>query len=90
MQHILKNEFGLKPLKFQNVQDLTDGQKKSSIGKSQAKKLLRLHESGQLTNLVFSNEKRFQIDQFVNKQNVQVYLPKRSAENFYLRLATRT
>ena len=25
MQHILKNEFGLKPLKFQKVQELTDG-----------------------------------------------------------------
>ena len=28
MHHILKNDFGLKPLKFQKVQELTDGQKK--------------------------------------------------------------
>lgn len=55
-----------------------------------AKELLRLHESGQLPNLVFSDEKPFQIEQFVNKQNDRVYLPKRSAENLHLRLATRT
>ena len=28
MQHILKNELGLKPLKFQKVQELADGQKR--------------------------------------------------------------
>ena len=28
MQHILKNEIGLKPLKLQNVQELTDRKKK--------------------------------------------------------------
>ena len=27
MQHILKHELGLKPLKFQKVRELTDGQK---------------------------------------------------------------
>ena len=34
--------------------------------------------------------KPFQIEQFVNKQNHWVYLPKRSAENFHLLLGTRT
>ena len=34
--------------------------------------------------------KPFQIEQFVNKLNDQDYLPKGSAENLYLRLATRT
>ena len=48
MQHILKNELGLKPLKFQNVQELIDGQKQ--VGLERAKELLRLHESGQLPN----------------------------------------
>lgn len=88
IQHILKNELGLKPLKFQKVQELTDAQKKVRL--ERAKELLRLHESGQLPNLVFSDEKPFQIEQFVNKQNDRVYLPKRSAENLHLRLATRT
>ena len=46
-----------------------------------AKELLRLHESGQLANLVFSDEKPLQIEQFMNKQNESVYLAKRSAEN---------
>ena len=60
------------------------------VGLERAKELLRLHASGQLRNLVFSNEEPFQIEQFVNKQNDRFYLPKRSAENLHLRLATRT
>ena len=52
--------------------------------------MLRLAESGELPNLVFSDEKTFVVQQFVNKQNDRVYLPKRSAENVHLRLATRT
>ena len=43
-----------------------------------------------MPNLVFSEEKPFVIEQFVNKQNDHVYLPKRSAANLQLRLATRT
>ena len=74
MLHIWKNELGLKPLKFQKVQKLTDGPKKVKL--KRAKELLRLHESGQLPNLVFSDEKAFQIEQFVNKQNDRVYLPR--------------
>lgn len=88
IRQILKNELGLKPLKFQKVQDLTDAQKKVRLEK--AKELLRLAESGELPNLVFSDEKPFVIQQFVNKQNDRVYLPERSAENLQLRLATRT
>ena len=52
--------------------------------------MLRFSESGELPKLVFSDEKLFVIQQFVNKQNDRVYLPKRSAENLHLRLATRT
>ena len=63
---------------------------KKKVRLERAKELLRLHESGQLPNLVFSDEKPFQIEQFVNKQNDRVYLPKRSAEKLQLRLATRT
>lgn len=88
IRQILKNELGLKPLKFQKVQDLTDAQKKARLEK--AKELLRLAESGELPNLVFSDEKPFVVSQYVNKQNDRVYLPKRSAENLNRRLATRT
>ena len=49
-----------------------------------------MHESVQLPNLVFSDVKPFQIEQCVNTQNDQVYLPKKSAENVYLGLAIRT
>ena len=52
--------------------------------------MVRLTESGELLNLVFSDEKTFVIQQFVNKQNYGVYLPKRSTENVHLRLAIRT
>lgn len=54
-----------------------------------AKELLRRAESGELPNLVFSDESPFTIEQYVNKQNDRVYLPKRSVENLHLRMATR-
>ena len=41
-----------------------------------------MHESGQLPNFDFSDEKPFQIEQFVDKQNDRVYLPKRLAANY--------
>ena len=63
-------------MKIQKVQDLSEAQKNV-----RHKELLRLAESGELPNLVFSDEKPFVIQKFVNKQNECVYLPKRSAEN---------
>ena len=48
MQHILKNMLGLKPLKFQKVQEFTDAQNKVRL--ERANELFRLHESGQLPN----------------------------------------
>ena len=66
MQYILNNEHGLKPLKFPKVQEITNGEKKGKLEK--AKELLRLHESGQLTNLIFSDKKSFQIEQFINER----------------------
>ena len=87
MQYMFKEELGIKLLKFQKVKELTDGQIKVKL--ERAKELFRFHESGQLLNLVFSAEKAFQIEQFVNKQNDQDHLPKRSAENLHLRLANQ-
>ena len=46
-----------------------------------------MHESGELPNLFFYDEKPFPIDQFVNKQNDRVYLPKRSAAIGHLNLS---
>ena len=62
---------------------------KKKVRLERPKELLRLHESGQLQNLIFSNEKLFQIKQFVNNPNDRVYLPKTSAENVHPRLAPR-
>ena len=75
-------------MKFQKFQELTPQQKENIL--KIAKKLLRLAESGELSNLGFSDEKTFVVPQFVNKQNYRVYLPKKSAENEHRRLATRT
>ena len=65
MQHILGSELRLKPLKYQKAHDLTPAQKKVRL--ERAKKLLRLHASGQLPNIVSSDEAPFVIEQHVNK-----------------------
>ena len=70
------------------MQELAPQQIENRLKK--AKEFLRLTENGELPNLVFSDEKTLVVQQFVNKQNYRVYLPKRSAENVHLRLATRT
>ena len=88
MQRILKNDFRIKPFKFQKVQELTDGQKKISTGKSQG--VTSLARKCPVTEFGFSDEKQFQIEPFVNKQNNRGYMEKRSAENLQLRLATGT
>lgn len=88
MQHILSNKLGLKALKFQKAHDLTPAQKKVRLDR--AKELLRLHAAGNLSQIVFSDEKNYCIQQYVNKQNDRVYLTERSYENLNVRLATRT
>ena len=72
IRQILKNVLGVKPLKFQKVQELTLQPKENRL--KGAKELLRLIESGELPNLVFSDEKTFVVQPFVNKQNDPVYL----------------
>ena len=70
IQRMLKNKLGLKPLKFQKVQELTDGKKKVIL--ERARELLRLHEKWSVTEFVFFffffffDEKPFQIEQFVD------------------------
>lgn len=88
MRRILQNELKVKPYKLVKGQDLTPAKKKVRL--ERAKELLRLHESGSLPNLVFSDEAPFPIEQYVNSQNDRIYLPERSAENLELRLAGRT
>ena len=88
IRQILKNELAVKPFKFQKVQELTPQQKENRL--KITKELLRMAESGELANLVFSDDKTFVVQKFGNKHDDRVNLPKRSAENVHLWLATRT
>ena len=54
---ILKNEHEVKPYKLQKAPFLTEQQKKVRL--ERAKELLRLHDSGQIPDFVFSDEKNF-------------------------------
>lgn len=87
VRRILKNDLKVKPYKFQKAHELTEKQKKVRL--QRAKELLRLAESGQFPNIVFSDEKIFPIEQFVNSQNDRVYLKERSHENLSHRMVTR-
>lgn len=87
IMRILKTDLHLKPLKIQKVQDLTPAQKKVRL--QRAKQLKRLAASGLLPSIVFSDEKIFTVQQYVNKQNDRVWLPGRSNDNLEQRVATR-
>lgn len=87
LAHILKTELKLKPLKIQKVQELTPAQKKTRLERCKALKGLLVN--GALPNIVFSDEKIFTVQQYVNKQNDRVWLPGRSNDNLEQRIATR-
>lgn len=87
IRRILKNELQLKPYKIQKVQGLTPAQK--AIRLQRARALKALHASGELENLVFSDEKIFTVQQYVNKQNDRVWLQGKSNENLDDRVAFR-
>jgi len=57
VRRILKNVLKVQPYKFQKAHGFTENQKKVRL--QRAKKLLRLAESGQFPNIVFSDEKIF-------------------------------
>ncbi|CAK9825624.1 Transposable element Tc3 transposase [Anthophora retusa] len=87
IQQILKNELLLKPYKIQKVHDLNATQMKLRLDKAQ--ELKRLAASGEIPNIVFSDEKIFTIEQYVNKQNDRVWLHEKSYENLNTRFVTR-
>lgn len=88
VRRILKNHLHVKPYKIQKVHCLNATQMKVRL--ERAKELKRLHAAGEIPNIVFSDEKIFTIEQFVNKQNDRVWLSERSNENLNTRLATRS
>lgn len=79
MNSLLKKNLGLKAYKRQKVHELTAKQKKVRLDRS--KLLLRRHARGEIPNIVFSDEKNFPLEQYLNKQNDRVYLKNRSSEN---------
>lgn len=87
VRRMLKIDLQLKPYKIQKVQDLTPAQKKVRL--ERARVLKALAASGDLPNIVFSDEKIFTIQQFVNKQNDRVWLACKSTDNLEQRVAYR-
>lgn len=71
MGRILKLKLKTKPFKIQKVQELNDKQKKIRLERS--KELKRRCAAGELPNIVFSDEKIFTVEQFVNKQNDRIW-----------------
>lgn len=85
---ILENELQLKPYKMQKVHELDERKRLQRF--ERATELIRLHESGELPNIVFSDEKIFTVQQKINKQNDRVWLKEKSSKNLDIRIATRT
>lgn len=65
----MKNHLHVKPYKIQKVYALNPTEMKVRL--ERAKELKRLHTTGKFLN-IFSDEKIFTIEQFVNKQNDRV------------------
>lgn len=74
---ILKKRLNTFPYKLQKVQELTQQKKATRLKRARA--LMRRHASGDLKNIVFSDEKLFTIQQVVNKQNDRVWAKGRSS-----------
>lgn len=79
VRRVLKITLKLKPLKKNTCQELNHAQKKMRLKRSKA--LIRMYDCGQLPNLVFSDEKTFCVEQFVNKQIDRVWLKGRSSDH---------
>ena len=87
MQRLLKNDLGLKPYKQQKMHKLTAAQKKVRLERS--KLLLRRLANDDFPNIVFSDEKSFPLEQYLNKQNDRVWLKERSSDNLDKRTVGR-
>lgn len=87
LRRILKDKLQTKPYKIQKVQDLSMRQKQERV--KRAKALLQRAAEGRLENIVFTDEKLFTVEQFVNKQNDRVWLPARSRTHADVLTATR-
>lgn len=79
VRRILKNKLQLKPFKKFKSQELTALQRTKRFERS--KKLLAMRRSRKLPNLVFSDEKTFCIEHFLNKQNDRKWFSGRSSDH---------
>lgn len=68
---IVKEHLNMKAYKFSKSQFLTDASKKKREDRS--KQLLNRFSGNDYQNILFTDEKMFTIEQFVNKQNDRIY-----------------
>jgi transposase len=71
MRRVLKDDLKTSPYKMQTRHELTDRHERMRLERCQH--ILDLIEDGTLPNLVFSDEKKFDIEQSVNRQNDRVW-----------------
>ena len=79
MRRILKNKLKTKPFKIQKVQDLNDNQKATRM--ERARQLKSRYGKGELPNIVFTDEKIFTVEQYVNKQNDRIWATGKNEDN---------
>jgi hypothetical protein len=73
MRRVLKDDVKTSPYKMQTRHERTDHHERMKFERCQH--ILDLIEDGALLNLVFSDEKKFDIEQSVNLQNDIVWSP---------------
>ncbi|XP_021694327.1 uncharacterized protein LOC110674340 [Aedes aegypti] len=69
--------------------NISDRMKQKQERLRRAKSLLKRAAEGKLENILFTDEKLFTVQQFVNKQNDRVWLPERSRTRADVLTATR-
>ena len=80
----MKDDLGKKPYKMLHCHGLTEHHKRMRMERS--RQILDEIDHGTLSNLVFTDEKKFDIQQVVNQQNDQVWGSSSSVES---KIATR-
>lgn len=76
---ILKRKLKTHPMKKYKCHELTALLRSKRL--ERAKALIRLLDRGELSNLVFSDEKTFCVEQYLNKQNDRVWLKGRASDH---------
>lgn len=88
VRRILREHLQVKPFKVQKVHALSEKQKQVRL--ERCKLLRERHARSELSNIVFSDEKIFTVEQIINKQNDRLWLPDRQGDNAELLQVGRT